>query len=358
MSVFAIEKALWQASRDPEDAQRLLADAHAYLGEFSIDEEERWLVADWDLRALVDRGVNPMVLMMAYAAVNGPAASPGYPKRLHQEDAFFPGRFAGKVAVVTGAAQGIGFEVARRLGREGASVVLADVAEGPTAEALRSLERAGITAVGAVGDLTSLQGAQAAMARAQEAFGRLDILVNNVGGAIWMKPFWYFSEEEMRTEVERSFWPTLNCCQAAVEHLRAAGGGVIVNVGSNAATDGVYRIPYSACKGAVISLTKSLAVELGCLDIRVNCVSPGGTTALGRKTPRGDTELGEQETGWMQQFIKLVGNEELIAGHASAQEQAAVIAFMASDEASHMTGEIVETGRRGQRMAQVLGFVP
>lgn len=358
MSVFGVEKALWQTTRDAEDAQRMLEDAHAYLGEFNIDEDERWLAAEWDLRALVERGVNPMVLMMAFAAVNGPAASPGYPKRLHSEPMHFPGRFAEKVAVVTGAAQGIGFEVAKRLGMEGARIVVADVAEGPTEAAVQSLGRLGITAVGAVGDLATMPGARAAMDRARDSFGGLDILVNNVGGAIWMKPFWYFSDEEMRTEVERSLWPTLYCCRAVVDHFRASGAGVIVNVGSNAATDGVYRIPYSACKGAVVSLTKSLAVELAGLNIRVNCVSPGGTMALGRKTPRGDSEIGEQEKEWMNQFIKLVRDEELIAGHATAEEQAGVIAFLASGEASHITGEIVETGRRGQRLAQVLGFVP
>ena len=358
MSVNGIEKALWEASVNPKQADRFSRDVHAYLEHFNVDEEERWLLAAWDLRALVDRGVHPMILMMAFAAVNGPAASPGYPKRLHKEEKFFSGRFDGKVAVVTGAAQGIGFEVARRIGREGGSVVVADAAEGPAREAVELLRREGVTAVEAVADLATGSGAEAAMARARDEFGGLDILINNVGGAIWMKPFWYFTEEEMRKEVDRTFWPTLLCCHAAVPHLRERGGGVIVNLGSNAATDGVYRIPYSACKGAVVSLTKSLAVELGSLNIRVNCVSPGGTLALGRKTPRGADSLDERESEWMRQYIKLVGREEIIPGHASAEEQAAVIAFMASDEAGHMTGEVVETGRRGLRLKEVLGFIP
>jgi dihydroxycyclohexadiene carboxylate dehydrogenase len=196
------------------------------------------------------------------------------------------------------------------------------------------------------------------MQRARDVFGGLDILVNNVGGAIWMKPFWHFSEDEMRAEVDRTLWPTMMCCHAAVSHFRERGGGVIVNIGSNAATEGVYRIPYSACKGAVISLTQSLAVELGSLNVRVNCVSPGGTVALGRKTPRGSDQPSEQEVEWMNQFIKLVADEELIPGLATVREQAAVIAFMASSEANHLTGEVVETGRRGPRIAKVLGFVP
>ena len=358
MSVNAIERALWQCCSRPADAQRMREDAHAFLAQFGIEEDERWLVATWDVRGLINHGVHPMIVMMAFGAINGPLAMAGYVGRLNETETFFAGRFAGKVAVVTGAAQGIGLETAKRLGLEGASIVVADAAEGPTHEAVRLLERLGIAAVGAVVDLTSLENAEAAMARARDAFGGLDILVNNVGGAIWMKPFWHFSEAEMRAEVDRSLWPTMLCCHAAVPHFRERGGGVIVNIGSNAATDGVYRIPYSACKGAVVSLTRSLAVELASLGIRVNCVSPGGTNALARKTARGAATPSAQENEWMQQFVKLVANEELLPDYATAREQASVIAFLASAEAGHITGEIVETGRRGLRMSKVLGFVP
>lgn len=358
MNINAVERALWRACKDPEQAKRFREDAHSYLEEFRLDEEVRWLLATWDVSELLDRGVHSLLLMNAFAAVNGPAAMGTYTGQLEEKTQhLFPGRFSGKVAVVTGAAQGIGLETAKRLGQEGASIVVADAAEGPARDAVRLLERLGVTAVTAVGDLSSAQGAQAAMAQAKEAFGGLDILVNNVGGAIWMKPFWHFTEEEIRAEVDRTLWPTLWCCHAAVPHLRQRGGGVIVNIGSNAATDGVYRIPYSACKGAVVSLTKSLAVELAALNIRVNCVSPGGTMTLGRKTPRGDS-LNEQETEWMNQFIKLVRGEELLPEYATAEEQASVIVFLASSEAGHVTGEVVETGRRGLRISEVLGFVP
>jgi len=271
---------------------------------------------------------------------------------------YFPGRFSGKVAVVTGAAQGIGFETAKRLGREGASIVVADAAEGPAHEAVEAFRDMGVAAVAAVGDLSSAEGARAAMERARDAFGGLHVLVNNVGGTIWAKPFWYYSESEIRAEIDRTLWPTLWCCHAAIEPMRQSGGGAIVNIGSNAATDGVYRIPYSACKGAVVSLTKSLAVELADFNIRVNCVSPGGTLAQERKTPRESRPFDEREIEWWKQFFKLVQNEELIAERATAEEQAAVIAFLASGEARHITGEVVETGRRGIRISEVLGLVP
>ncbi len=357
MGINAIEKALWQASVDPEESRCLREDPHAFLGEFRLDEEERWLVATWEVRTLLEQGVNPVVLMMAFAAVNGPVATAGYPDRVNEVETLCAGRFDGKVAVVSGAAQGIGLEVARRLGLESAAIVVADAAEGPGEEAVALLERLGVRAVSAIADLSTLAGAELAMRRAKEAFGGLDILVNNVGGAIRMKPFWYFSEEEMVAEVNRSLWPTMWCCRAAVPYLRERGGGVIVNVGSNAATDGVYRIPYSACKGAVVSLTQSLAVELACLDIRVNCVSPGATNALGRRTPR-SADTDDREKQWMEQFVKLVQHEELMSTFATAREQAGVIAFLASSEASHITGEVVETGRRGPRIKDTLGFIP
>lgn len=273
-------------------------------------------------------------------------------------DQVFSGRFAGKVAVVTGAAQGIGFEAALRLGREGACVVVADIAEGPAEDAVAAIAAQGARAVAAIGDLGTMEGASAAMAAAVEAFGRLDVLVNNVGGTIWAKPFWHYSEDEIRAEIDRSFWPVLWCSRAVIEPMRASGGGAIVNVGSNAARGGIYRIPYSACKGAVIALTECLAVELAPLGIRVNCVSPGGTAAPERKTPRESRPFDEREREWWGQFVRLVQNEELIAERATAAEQAGVIAFLASHEAGHVTGEIVETGRRGIRIRDVLGFVP
>ncbi|KHK92936.1 SDR family NAD(P)-dependent oxidoreductase [Novosphingobium malaysiense] len=267
-------------------------------------------------------------------------------------------RFEDKVAVVTGAAQGIGYEAALRLAREGASVVVADLAAGPAAEAVAAIEAEGARAVAAVGDLGTMEGARAAMTAATDNFGRLDVLVNNVGGTIWAKPYWHYSEEEIRAEVDRSFWPALWCSRAVIEPMRASGGGAIVNVGSNAAAGGIYRIPYSACKGAVVALTECLAVELAPLNIRVNCLSPGGTAAPERKTPRESRPFDEQEREWWGQFVKLVQNEELIAERATAAEQAGVIAFLASHEAGHVTGEIVETGRRGIRIGEVLGFVP
>ena len=260
-------------------------------------------------------------------------------------------RFVGKVALVTGAGQGIGLATAWRLAREGAQVVLADKSAEPTHEAAEAMRAEGLEATVAIADLATYAGAQSVMAGAEAAFGRIDALINNVGGTIWKKPFWHYSEDEIKAEVERSFWPPLWCCRAVVPYMQAHGGA-IVNVGSNA-TMGIFRIPYSASKGGVVGLTTALAVELADFNIRVNCVAPGNTAVKERPTPRLERELSDQEKQWNQQFYDYVTKEGLFDRPASIEEQAAVIAFLASDDASYITGEVLDTGKRGMRISSV-----
>ena len=260
-------------------------------------------------------------------------------------------RFTNQVALITGAGQGIGLATAWRLGYEGARVVLADKAEKPVIDAMEKMKAEGIEAVTAVADLSTLAGAEQAMKIGVDAFGQLDVLVNNVGGTIWKKPFWHYTEEEIRAEVDRSFWPPLWCCRAAIPHMQK-NGGAIVNVGSNA-TMGIFRIPYSASKGGVVGLTTSLAIELADFNIRVNCVAPGNTAVKERPTPRLDRELTEQEKAWNQQFYKYVTREGLFERSATVDEQASAIAFLASPDASYITGEVIDTGKRGMRISEV-----
>jgi dihydroxycyclohexadiene carboxylate dehydrogenase len=147
------------------------------------------------------------------------------------------------VAVVTGAAQGIGREVALRLAREGAALLLTDRSEivDETAAEARDL---GAGAAVEIADAETFEGCERVMAAAVERFGRLDVLVNNVGGAIRFKPFAHFAAQEIEAEIRRSLFPTLWCCRAALPHLLEAGGGSIVNV-SSVATRGLNRVPYA-----------------------------------------------------------------------------------------------------------------
>lgn len=253
-------------------------------------------------------------------------------------------RFIGKVAVVTGAAQGIGRATALRLGQEGARVIVADRAKEAAQSTIEALQKQGIEVAGAFSDLSTLAGAREMVAQAEASFGAIDILVNNVGGTIWAKPLWLYSEEEIITEMERSFWPTMWCCRAAIDRMVERKAGVIVNVGSNA-TRGLYRVPYASAKGGVLALTSSLARDTAKLGIRVNCVIPGGTDVGDRPTPRNPDGMPAQDQKWMQEIIDAIAVEVPMGRFASPEEQAATIAFLASDDASYITGQgILVTG--------------
>jgi dihydroxycyclohexadiene carboxylate dehydrogenase len=127
-------------------------------------------------------------------------------------------RLDGKVCVVTGAGQGIGRATARRLGQEGGTIVVADRIDAAAGEALAELRNHRVAAMKAVVDLGTFDGAQKLMSQALEAYGRIDVLVNNVGGTIWMKPYHLYKEEEVVLEIERSLYPTRGvawrCCRS------------------------------------------------------------------------------------------------------------------------------------------------
>ncbi|RZZ84752.1 benzoate diol dehydrogenase BenD [Pseudoxanthomonas winnipegensis] len=246
------------------------------------------------------------------------------------------GRFAGQVMVVTGAAQGIGQGVAQRAAAEGAQVVLVDRADfvDEVAAAI------GSQAVGFNADLETHAGAQAAMDFAARHFGGIDILVNNVGGAIRMRPYAAFEPAQIDAEIRRSLMPTLYGCHAVLPHLLARGGGTIVNVSSNA-TRGIHRVPYSAAKGGINALTQSLAMELGEHHIRVVATAPGGTAAPPRRVPRNAEGDSVQEQAWMAQAVEQVTASTFLKRYATVDEQVAPILFLASREASYITGSIL-----------------
>lgn len=242
-------------------------------------------------------------------------------------------RFAGKTAMVTGAAQGIGREVALRLAREGARVALVD--RSGLVEEVR--QEAGGEALAITADLEAHAGAAAAVSQARAAFGRIDILVNNVGGTIWAKPFAQYEEAQIVAEVRRSLFPTLWCCHAVLPAMLAAGGGVIVNV-SSVATRGVNRVPYSAAKGGVNAITACLAMEYAGHGIRVCATAPGGTDTPPRRVPRNAAPRSADDDRWMQQVVEQTEASSLMHRYGTIEEQAAAILFLASDEASYITG--------------------
>ncbi|MER7399985.1 1,6-dihydroxycyclohexa-2,4-diene-1-carboxylate dehydrogenase [Streptomyces sp. NPDC000151] len=251
----------------------------------------------------------------------------------------FPGRFAGKKAVVTGAAQGIGECVARRLAAEGADVALVDRSE-LVHEVAAELTAAGATAYAVTADLEKYEEASRATEAARERLGRIDVLVNNVGGTIWAKPYEHYTPEQIHAEVQRSLFPTLWTCHAALPHLIAQRSGTIVNV-SSVATRGVNRVPYAAAKGGVNGITSALALEAAPYGIRVVATAPGGTDAPPRRVARGPAAADGQERAWYQQIVDQTVESSLLKRYGKLDEQAAAICFLASDEASYITASVL-----------------
>ncbi|KUI36414.1 benzoate 1,2-dioxygenase electron transfer component BenC [Mycobacterium sp. GA-2829] len=251
-----------------------------------------------------------------------------------------PGRFADKVVLVTGAAQGIGEQTARRISAEGGRLVLVDRSE--LVKDLADELAAGGPATRAVTvDLEHAEGAETMVAQALSAFGRIDVLINNVGGAINFKPFVEFTGGEIRAEVDRSLMTTLYACRAVLPSMVARGDGVIVNV-SSAATRGIHRIPYSAAKGGVNAITASLAVEYAGEGIRVVATAPGGTSAPPRRISRGTPEFSDDtQRDWFQAHIDQTVESSSMKRYGTLDEQAAAICFLASDEASYITGSVL-----------------
>ena len=250
-------------------------------------------------------------------------------------------RFVNKVAVITDAGQGIGRRVAERMAEEEGMLVLVDRSEivhEVAAELQATTQVLALTA-----DLEQFAECQRVMDAAKAHFGRIDILVNNVGGTIWTKPFEHYAEAEIEAEVRRSMFPTLWCCRTALPYMQAQGKGSIVNV-SSIATRGVNRVPYGAAKGGVNALTACLAFENGERGIRVNATAPGATEAPPRRVPRNTAEQSEQEKGWYQQIYTQSLDSSLMKRYGTLDEQADPILFLASDEASYITGSVLAVG--------------
>lgn len=252
-----------------------------------------------------------------------------------------PDRFTDKVAVVTGAAQGIGQRVAQCLMAEGAKVVAVDRSD--LVHELQHHLVPGSDLLAITADLEQYADCQRVIQEAVERFGRIDILVNNVGGTIWAKPFEHYQANEIMAEVQRSLFPTLWCCHAALPHMLEQGAGTIVNV-SSIATRSLNRVPYGAAKGGVNALTACLALETAERGIRVNATAPGGTEAPPRRIPRNGNPQSDQERVWYQQIVDQTVGSTLMKRYGTIDEQVSAILYLASDEASYITGVTLPVG--------------
>jgi 3-oxoacyl-[acyl-carrier protein] reductase len=245
----------------------------------------------------------------------------------------------GRVAVVTGAAQGIGQAVLERFAREGAAVVGLDRNEDALADAVEKVTSAGGRALAFPCDVTSRDQVEAAMAGAEGEFGTLDILVNNAGvtrDALLHK----MTDEEFDTVIGVHLKGSFLCTQIAQRYMVQRRYGKIVMLSSRAALGNRGQTNYSAAKAGLQGMTRTLAMELGPFGINVNAIAPGHietamTRAVAERVGLSYEDLKEKTIA--QNAIKRVGRPEDIANLA---------AFLVSDESSFITGQTVYVAGR------------
>ena len=236
-------------------------------------------------------------------------------------------RLAGKVAIVTGAANGIGAATARRLTQDGARVVVVDLAEDSLAETASAITTAGGEAVALAGDVSQSADVARIVKQAHEQCGRIDILINNAGinrDAMAAR----MTEENWDAVLDVNLKGSFLCAQAVQPIMREQNDGRIVNTASIAALGNIGQSNYAASKAGLIGLTRTLALEWSRYGIRVNCVAPGGT----------DTRM---TAGIPDQIRETILQRIPLKRFASPDEIAAAHAFLVSDDASYITGQVL-----------------
>lgn len=245
-------------------------------------------------------------------------------------------RFTGRTAVVTGGAGGLGRAVCEGFAAEDAAVAVADVsadAVGETVDAVRSL---GATAEGYLVDVSDRSAVEALMSSVSSDLGGPHVLVNLAGGSLGTpRDLHDIEPEHVDLVLDVNVKGTFYCCQAAVPHMVAAGGGAIVNTSSigGRQPSPVTGVPYAAAKAAVVGLTKRLAKEVGAQGVRVNAVAPG-LFLTGRLQGMFDA-MTEQERREVLEAIPLHRMPEL-------REAVDPVLFLASDESSYITGAVLD----------------
>lgn len=241
-------------------------------------------------------------------------------------------RLEGRTAIVTGAAYGIGFAAAERFAAEGANVVIADIKGHEAAAEQLALTSPNVRAIRI--DVCDDDSVAAGVARTLELFGSIDILVNNAAISAELKPtpFEKQTVEDWRRIYEVNTIGTFRMCRAVSPHMRRAKWGRIINIASGTAFKGAPgMLHYIASKGAILSMTRSLATEFGDDNVLVNAVSPGLTITESVKAAGQITDF----------FQESVMTARVLKRPAVAVDVANAIYFFASDDASFITGQTI-----------------
>jgi 2-hydroxycyclohexanecarboxyl-CoA dehydrogenase len=248
---------------------------------------------------------------------------------------------SGKTVIVTGAGSNIGRAIALAFARERSNVAVAEIDETQGGKTVAEATALGAQAVAVRTDVTRWESVQAMVRAVEERFGRVDVLVNNVG---WTHDALFIEKtrEEWEREIQINLWGMINCTRAVLDGMIARKAGAIVSMGSDAGRMGEFREGvYGACKAGVIALSKSIAREVGKFGIRLNVVCPGMTM------PKSDEEIGalsmwqaEDNRAWRTPEMQArIAKAYPLRRLATPEDVTGAVVFLASDAASFVTGQ-------------------
>ncbi len=239
-----------------------------------------------------------------------------------------------KVALVTGAGQGIGATLARALADAGASVIVNDINHGKADEVAQAIAAAGGRAVAQHSDISTFGGADAAVQAAIDAYGRIDILVNNAG-ILRDRMSYNMTESEWDQVIAVCLKGTFACARAAIREMRRIGeGGRIINIASRSGLRGsIGQANYAAAKAGVLGLTRTLCQEVSKFGITVNAISPRAVTDMTNSIPEHVRK--KKDASWADTSVVRRGTPEQIAP---------AVVYLASGEAEWITGQVIGIG--------------
>ncbi|MBS0368883.1 MAG: SDR family oxidoreductase [Proteobacteria bacterium] len=238
----------------------------------------------------------------------------------------------GQIAVVTGAAHGIGLAISRQLAAQGARVVMADVLEEAVSASAKTVQtETGSDTLSWVGDLSREDCVQALLHATLERFGKATILVNNAGGGV-IRPFLEHTPETLRATIDRNLWTTLWCCRVFLPDMISLGYGRIINIGADSVRNGLWQhAAYNAAKGGMHGLTTGLAREFAKHGITVNTVAPCAVRTVALE------KVQEVNPAFADQVLEVIP----MGRAAEVDEVASMAVYLAGKSAAFVTGQVI-----------------
>ncbi len=247
---------------------------------------------------------------------------------------------SGAIALTTGAAQGLGLGIAEDLARRGAHVVIADLQKDKAVAAVEALAKKGLAAEAMTLDIGDPPSVDATYRRVVDAHGRLDFAVHNAGVGQHVAPIVALSDEEWLRVIHITLTGTFYCCRAAARVMEKQNGGAIVNIASiNGQNPAAWVAAYNVAKAGVISLTRTLALELAAYGVRVNAVCPGPVYTDFNRTVMSERRKTLNLTE--EQMIERIRSAIPLGRWGEPADIASVVAFLLGPEAGWMTGEVL-----------------